>query len=107
VTAAKPPLPTHAYELFPRIPVVQDGSFTKLLNLAVSAANRWTIGPDGPLQRPGMPGADITYTQLREALIHLLELGLIDIDEERMNAAYALPGDRMSFRPADLPGEAK
>ncbi|WP_068922169.1 hypothetical protein [Planobispora rosea] len=101
IKSVKPPLPARMYEPFPRIDVHEaPGSpFADVLRIAVSAADRWMLGPDGPYQHPGMSAADIVRGQLREALLHLCELGFIDIDSERMQAAKGWPMDRKSFRP--------
>ncbi|GAA3027410.1 hypothetical protein [Streptosporangium longisporum] len=96
----KPPLPTRMHEPFPRIAVndAPDSPFNELLGLAIAAADRWMVGPDGPLLGPDPSPRDMVNSQLREALLHLLELGVIDIDEERMRAAPGWPMDRLSFR---------
>ncbi len=81
------------FDPFPRIDVdTSDGSpFRRVLGLAISAAHGWTFGPDGPYKSPGQTGAEITRMEISEALLHLLELGFIDIDTERMNAARGWP----------------
>jgi hypothetical protein len=92
----KPPLPATPFDDWPRIPVDEtDGSpFREIHRLAVLAADDWTFGPDGPYKQPGMTMAQITRGHVREALLHLLELGLIDIDEDRLNAASSFPMSR-------------
>ncbi|GAA4221471.1 hypothetical protein FHR32_005101 [Streptosporangium album] len=102
----KPTLPTRMHDPFPRIDIDEAGAFAEVLSLAIAAANRWTFGPDGPYRQPGQTMADIARGQIREALLHLLELGFVDVDEERMKAAPGWPMDRMSSRPTDLPEEA-
>ena len=96
----KPPLPTRLYDPFPRITVdeAEGSAFAVALRLAVSAADRWTLGPEGPYQKPGQTGADVTCGHVREALLHLIELGFVDIDEERLRAAKGWPSDRQSLR---------
>jgi hypothetical protein len=89
-------LPAAAFDKWSRIPVDDtDGSpFREILRIADFAASDWTFGPDGPYKQPNMTPATVTRKQLREGLLHLLELGLIDIDEERLNAAIAFPTTR-------------
>jgi hypothetical protein len=92
----KPPLPTGFFDPWPRIPVdeTDGGPFHEVLRLATFAADEWTFGPDGPYKQPRMTPAQATRGQIREGLLHLLELGLIDIDAERLNAATSLPMSR-------------
>ncbi|MFF0864187.1 hypothetical protein ACFYUV_20680 [Nonomuraea sp. NPDC003560] len=59
--------------------------FDRIRRIAVGAANGWALGPNGFYQQPRMTGADIAHGQVRAALLHLLELGLISIDEQRLN----------------------
>lgn len=90
---AKPALPAGLFDPFPRIPVdTSDGSpFATIREIAIGGAHGWTFGPDGPYKSPGQTGAQITRAEITEALLHLLELGFIDIDTERMNAAHGWP----------------
>lgn len=60
-------------------------TFDRIRRIAVGAADGWMIGRNGPYQNPGMTGADVVRGQVRTALLHLLELGLISIDEQRLN----------------------
>ncbi|MFI7644156.1 hypothetical protein [Nonomuraea sp. NPDC049400] len=63
-----------------------DGSaFDRVRRIAVGAVDGWMLGPNGPYQNQGMIGADMVRGQVRTALLHLLELGLISIDEQRLN----------------------
>lgn len=59
--------------------------FDRIRRIAEGAANGWALGPNGFYRQPGMTGADIAHGQVRAALLHLLELGLIRIDEQRLN----------------------
>ncbi|MEV6124402.1 hypothetical protein AB0M23_28495 [Streptomyces sp. NPDC052077] len=95
----KPPLPADVFGDWERIPVDdQAGSdFTEILRIGTFAADHWTLGPDGPHQRPRPPAA-VAGSQIREALLHLLELGLIDIDTGRLHTAAGYPMQR-STRP--------
>lgn len=92
---SKPPLPDNAFAPWPRIAVdtSESGPFARILRLGVFAADDWTFGPGGPFKQPQTPAA-IARGQLREALLHLLELGLIDIDTERIAAAPGIPCQR-------------
>lgn len=92
----KPPLPAGMFDPFPRIHVdTSDGSpFSQILRVGLPAADEWTFGPDGPYKNPDQTGAQITRAQVSEVLLHLLELGFIDIDTERMNAAPGWPMQR-------------
>lgn len=108
----KPPVPARTMDPFPRIDIDEDGPFRHVLRLGVSAADRWMLGPDGPYNRPALTLSDVTRAAVREALLHLLELGFIDIDEERLSAAKGWPlhRDRSAepFQrqiPADQSGE--
>jgi hypothetical protein len=89
----KPPLPARMTDPFPRIPVdTTDGSpFARIREMAIGAAHGWTFSPDGPYKNPGQTGAQITRAEITEALLHLLELGFIDIDVERIEAAPGWP----------------
>lgn len=60
-------------------------TFDRIRRIANGAANGWALGPNGPYKKPGMTMADIAYGQVRAALLHLLELGLIRIDEQHLN----------------------
>ncbi|MFE7727450.1 hypothetical protein ACFU5D_16845 [Streptomyces anthocyanicus] len=92
---AKPPLPSDSFGDWERISVdEQEGSdFAQILRLGTFAADNWTFSPQGPYQQPQTP-AEISSSQIREALLHLLELGLIDIDADRLNAADGYPMQR-------------
>lgn len=89
----KPPLPERMFDPFPRIPVdTSDGSpFATIRELAIGAAHGWAFGPDGPYKSPGQTHAQITRSEITDALLHLLELGFIDIDTDRLNAAPGWP----------------
>jgi hypothetical protein len=84
--AAKPALPNGWAAPIERIHVDQsNGSdFREILRIATLAADTWSTGPDGPYKQPGMTLAQISQQQVAEALLQLLELGLIDIDSERL-----------------------
>jgi hypothetical protein len=92
----KPDLPARMFDPFPRVDVdTSDGSpFARILRLAIGAAHGWTFSADGPYKTPGQTGAQITRAEITEALLHLLELGLIDIDVQRLEAAPGIPVHR-------------
>jgi hypothetical protein len=97
---SKPPLPAGLFDSWPRVEIDEgDGSpFARLVRTGSGAANAWILGPDGPYAKPGMPMAEIIRAAVRESLLHLLELGLLDIDVERLEAAKGYPGGRSDFR---------
>ncbi|MGW4270827.1 hypothetical protein ACWEGQ_00315 [Streptomyces seoulensis] len=96
----KPPLPSRILGSWPRIPIdtSPDSDFHRLDRIAGHAASHWAIGPDGAYAQ-GRTLADVVGNAVREALLHLLELGLIDIDSERMNAAPGWPMRRETRKP--------
>ncbi|MEU4947693.1 hypothetical protein [Streptomyces lavendulae] len=88
----KPPVPNNWDNNWQRIPVdPTDPDTAWILKLAVSGADGWALGPHGPLHDRGMALADITTGAVRHGLLHLLELGLIDIDTERLRQAGSFP----------------
>jgi hypothetical protein len=88
----KPPLPTKWGEPLPLIEVDESegGTFSGVLRVAQIAADKWARGP-GALS---MTHSEETRGTVREALLYLLELGVIDIDEERFNAVPLFPVGR-------------
>ncbi len=96
----KPPVPATMFDPWPRIPVdtADTSPFDRILRIAAYAADDWTLGPDGPFKQRMTP-ATICRQQVREGLLHLLELGLIDIDSARMNAAHGWPTRREGTSP--------
>jgi hypothetical protein len=83
------------FDPWPRIPIdTSEGSdFHRLNRIAGSAATRWALGPDGTYAQ-NHTLAETVDGAVREALLHLLELGLIDIDLERMQTAPGWPLNR-------------
>lgn len=81
--------PTSAW---PRIPVDQsDGSaYQRVAREAGFAATGLLVSPDGPL-RPGVAPVVIADAAIGEALLYLLEFGLIDIDEARLDEFLGRP----------------
>lgn len=88
----KPPLPTKWGEQFTLMEVDESegGTFSGLLRVATLAADKWALGP-GAL---AMTRSEETRGTVREALLYLLELGVIDIDEERFAAISMFPVGR-------------
>jgi len=81
---------------FPRIPVDQtEGSdFRRVLRLAIQGSEGWTFSAEeGPYFRrqngkPELTPAQIVRGQMTEALLYLLEMGVIDVDDERLNQVF-------------------
>lgn len=96
----KPPTPARAFDPWPRIDVdTTDGTETeRIIHIATRVANDWVLGEHGPYRAGGMTMAEIVRSLVHESLLHLLELGLIDIDAERLNAAPGVPVRRRDFR---------
>lgn len=91
----KPSLPARAFDPWPRMTVdTSTGSdFHRLNRIAGDAATMWAVGPDGAYAQH-LTLAQIVDGAVHEALLHLLELGFLDIDHDRMNAAPAIPMHR-------------
>jgi hypothetical protein len=83
--SGKSPL-TPTWPIIPHVgtPVMED--VEQLIRIADHAVALWYMGPDGPYGRPDTTRAEANHMIVREALLHLLELGLIDIDTERLAA---------------------
>lgn len=98
---AKPPLPAAMFHDWPRIPVdMSDGTDAyQIARIANWAASDWVMGDEGPYKQPSQPMAAIIRRAVEEGLTHLLELGFIDIDTERMHAAKGWPMGRRDACP--------
>lgn len=94
-TDDKPPLPDRMLAPWPRITVdTSPGTdFHRIDRIAGHAATHWVLGPDGTYKQ-NLTLAETIDGAVREALLHLLELGLIDIDSDRLNAAPGWPVSR-------------
>jgi hypothetical protein len=92
---AKPAIPTDPFGEWTRIPVAtaEGSDFAEILRTAIFVADHWLLGPDGPYNTD-QPQASVTRGTVREALLHLLELGFIDIDTDRLHAADWIPMQR-------------
>jgi hypothetical protein len=91
----KPPLPARLLDPWPRIPVdtAEGTDFHRLDRIAGHAATAWALSPEGTYAK-NLTLAETVDGAVREALLHLLELGLIDIDADRMNNAKGWPTKR-------------
>ncbi|GGU62375.1 hypothetical protein [Streptomyces lavendofoliae] len=105
-TDDKPPLPDRMLAPWPRITVdTDDQDFKRIDRIAGHAATHWVLGPEGTYKQ-NLTLAETVDGAVREALLHLLELGLIDIDSDRLNAAPGWPTHRVRRVPAPAPKEA-
>lgn len=93
----KPPLPAGMFDHWPRIPIdtSENSDFHHINRIAGHAASHWALSPDGAYTN-NLTMHDVVDGAVRQALLHLLELGFIDIDSERMNAAPGWPMNRVS-----------
>jgi hypothetical protein len=92
---SKPAIPDGPLDPIPSISVdTSEGSpFAEVLRTATRAADNWMFSDEGPYKRK-QTAARATHGQITEALLHLLELGLIDIDVERLNSMKWIPISR-------------
>lgn len=99
-TKSKPPVPAKTFDPWPRIPVdtSRGSDFHHLNRIAGHAATHWALGPDGTHAR-SLTLAETVDEAVRQALLHLLELGFIDIDSDRMNGSPGWPMNRESHQP--------
>lgn len=74
-----------------------DPDYQQLARIAASAAHTWTLTPAN--RSWTMSRADVARGQITEGLALLLELGVIDIDRERL-AAWTQAGIPMNRRRA-------
>lgn len=80
---SKPPVPTATGPDWPVIPLDEnDADYRQLVRVATFAADMFALGPAAL----SMTRADVTRGQVAEGLALLLELGVIDIDRERLAA---------------------
>lgn len=98
---SKPPLPAAKFLPWPRIPVdTGEGSLhQRLTTVARRPANEWINGPDGPYAHPEQHMVATIRGLVGEALLHLMELGLIDVDTDRLDNPNGLPWARNDCRP--------
>jgi len=99
--APKPPVPAVKFLPWPRIPVdTADGSIHyQLTNIGRRVAYDWIMGPDGPYEHPEQSMSATVRGLVGVTLLHLLELGLIDVDTDRMAAADGIPWGLTDCRP--------
>lgn len=74
----------------------KDSSFAEVLSIAQSAAAHWYLSSEGPYAKPHMTPADAVAGAVRDGLLHLLELGLVDIDVPRLTELLWYPANRHS-----------
>jgi len=81
----KPPIPANLGDPYPRIAVDQadGGDFDAIRRMATFATDGWVFSPDGARAK-WLPPAQFHGALITEALLHLLELGVIDIDHDRL-----------------------
>ena len=91
----KPPHPTRTLDPWPRIPIdtTEDSDFHRINRIASHAATSWALGPNGTYAQ-NLTLAETVDGAVHEALLHLMELGLIDIDTDRLNNAPGWPMSR-------------
>ena len=105
--SSKPPLPARMFDPWPRIPVdTEDADFRRIGRIGGHAATQWVLGPEGTYKQ-NLTLAETVDGAVREALLHLLELGLIDIDADRLNAAPGWPMSRIQTGTAARDDDAK
>lgn len=78
------------FDPWSRMPVdeAENGDFDQIHRAATSAATGLLVG--GTMPFPLTP-YEIACTALKEGLLYLLELGLIDIDSERLEGFWFRP----------------
>jgi hypothetical protein len=89
----KPPLPAAKFCDWPRIPVdtAEGSTHYALTSIGRRVATDWVLGPDGPYNHAEQTMAQTIRGAVGAALLHLMELGLIDADTDRMAAAPGIP----------------
>lgn len=98
-------MPAVKFAYWPRIPVdTADGSLHhQLTTLGRRPAHEWITGPDGPYSHAEQSMAQTIRGIVGTALLHLMELGLIDVDVERLNGSESFPWGLTDVRPAPAP----
>jgi len=72
---------------WPRIALDEnDADYQQLVRVATFAADMWELGAGSMTRTAAMTRADVTRGYIAEGLALLLELGVIDIDRERLAA---------------------
>ncbi|MFG3287330.1 hypothetical protein ACGF3G_00710 [Streptomyces sp. NPDC048179] len=97
----KPPLPVAQFHDWPRIPVnTAEGSrHDQMTSIGRRVATDWVLGPEGPYNRREQTMAQTIRGAVSAALLHLMELGLIDVDTARLDAAPGIPWGFNDCRP--------
>ena len=92
----KPPVPAVTGPGWPVTPLDEtDPDYQQLIRIAASAAHTWTLTPAN--RSWAMSRAGVARGQIAEGLALLLELGVIDIDRDRL-AAWTAAGIPMNRR---------
>ncbi|MFD0035573.1 hypothetical protein ACFVJK_46870 [Streptomyces sp. NPDC127172] len=104
-TTPKPPVPAAKFQDWPRIPVdTAEGSVHyQLTTIGRRVAQEWIMGPDGPYTHPEQTMTATVRGLVGVTLLHLMELGLVDVDAARMAAADGIPWSLNDFRPDTAP----
>jgi hypothetical protein len=100
-TTPKPPVPAAKFQDWPRIPVdtAEGSEHYQLTTIGRRVAHEWVMGPDGPYNNAEQTMTQTVRGLVGVTLLHLMELGLIDVDTERMAAAPGIPWALDDFRP--------
>jgi hypothetical protein len=100
-TTPKPPVPAVKFLDWPRIPVdtAEGRAHDQLTTIGRRVAHDWVMGPDGPYNHPEQNMTQTIRGLVGVTLLHLMELGLVDVDTERMAAADGIPWSLNDFRP--------
>lgn len=89
-TRDKPPLPAERFASWSRMEIdeAEGGDFDRIWRGATSAATGLMVS--GTVKYPLSP-YEIASAAVKEGLLYLLEMGLIDIDSERLNEVWFRP----------------
>ncbi|MFE5037098.1 hypothetical protein [Streptomyces sp. NPDC056683] len=101
----KPTVPAAQFLEWPRIPVdtAEDSTHYRVTTIGRRVATDWVLGPDGPYNHAEQTMAQTIRGAVGAALLHLMELGLIDVDTDRMAAAPGIPWGLHDCRPDVIP----
>ena len=98
-------MPIVKFADWPRIPVdtADGGLHDQLTTLGRRPAHEWVMGPDGPYSHAEQSMTQTIRGAVGAALLHLMELGLIDVDEARLNGSESFPWGLTDCRPDITP----
>ncbi|MFF8840478.1 hypothetical protein [Streptomyces sp. NPDC015130] len=93
-----PLIPDDSWDRWPRIPIdtSEESDFAEIDRVAGFAATSWALNSRDGVLATGMSLVQAIDGAVHEALLHLLEIGFIDIDTERLHAADGYPMNRES-----------